>query len=289
MSAIAVIAIVLLLYATVLIRRVRRLNRQLQETVSDDGRLSQHIKASILGDEIGELNRGISSMIDRLQSYQQYLETMAGKLSHELRTPLTVVQSSLENLQTGNEDLSSSPQIARAHEGLNRLKVILSSLTEASRLENALKTTDIEQFELPAVIESCVSGYQQAFPDVRFEYHTDLESFGLAGSGDLIAQLMDKLVSNAIDFHEQDTAIIISVVQTSDGCRLCVQNQGETIPQQISATLFDSMVSDRKSTDATPHLGLGLYIVRLIANFHGGTPAIFSKDGLTRVCVEFRK
>jgi dedicated sortase system histidine kinase len=289
MSAIAVIALVLLLYATLLIRRVTKLNRQLKETVSDDGRLRQTMHASILGDEIGELNRGISSMIDRLQAYQQYLETMAGKLSHELRTPLTVVQSSLENLRLRNDTLNDEPLMTRADEGLNRLKMILSNLTEASRLENALKTTEMKHFNLPDVIAGCVNGYQQAFPDARFEYHAGINTYELAGSADLIAQLMDKLVSNAIDFHQPDTPIVVSLNDSKSGCRLCIQNTGEPIPERLMTTLFDSMVSARTTTVDTPHLGLGLYIVRLIANFHGATPSARSEDGTTTICIDFIK
>lgn len=289
MSAIAVISVILLLYATILIRRIRKLNRQLREAVTDDGRLQRQLEASFLGDEIGELNRGISSMISRLQAYQQYLETMASKLSHELRTPLTVVQSSLENLRLNNGTTSDEPLLIRADEGLHRLKMILANLTEASRLENALKTTEVENFDLAAVVQSCIEGYRQAFSDVRFEYRCGPGPYYLDGSADLIAQMMDKLISNAMDFHLDGTAIQVTISDTKTSKVLCVNNEGETIDRDIISTLFDSMVSDRKSGDGNPHLGLGLYIVRLIAHFHGGTPSINSDNGLTSVCVSFRK
>ena len=287
LSAIAIIAIVLLLYATILIKRVRSLNNQLQTSVSDDGRLKLHMTPSVLGDEIGELSRGISSMVDRLQAYQHYLESMASKLSHELRTPLSVVQSSLENLRLGKQSLDDDPSLARADEGLSRLKMILSNLSEASRLENALKVNESEAFDLPTVVEGCVNGYRQAFADVEFDYQSNIESCRLLGSPELIAQLMDKLISNAVDFHQPETPITVSITHTRSGCRLGVMNRGETIPENIISTLFDSMVSARKATTDTPHLGLGLYIVRLIAKYHGGVPGISSDNGETRVYIDF--
>lgn len=287
LSAIAIIAIVLLLYATILIKRVRSLNNQLQTSVSDDGRLKLHMTPSVLGDEIGELSRGISSMVDRLQAYQHYLESMASKLSHELRTPLSVVQSSLENLRLGKQSLDDDPSLARADEGLSRLKMILSNLSEASRLENALKVNEAEAFDLPAVVEGCVNGYRQAFADVEFDYQSNIESCRLLGSPELIAQLMDKLISNAVDFHQPETPITVSITHTRSGCRLCVMNRGEAIPENIISNLFDSMVSARKTTTDTPHLGLGLYIVRLIAKYHGGVPGISSDNGETRVYIDF--
>jgi len=230
----------------------------------------------------------MAQMIDRLQAYQQYLESMASKLSHELRTPLTVVQSSLENLQSESDELNNHPLIERANDGLGRLKMILANLTEASRLENALKTTDIESFNLPDVIKGCVKGYQQAFDGVHFEFSNNTEHFMLQGSSDLIAQLLDKLVTNAIDFHATGSAITIKVEENKSGCDLCVQNIGPQVPESIMNTLFDSMVTARSHTSDTPHLGLGLYIVRLIAIFHGGTASIKNEDDRVSVCVSFK-
>jgi dedicated sortase system histidine kinase len=287
LSAMAIVIVVLLAYATILIKRIRSLNRQMQSSVSDDGRLSDRLKVSLIDDEIGELNRGMVMMIERLQSYQQYLESMASKLSHELRTPLTVVQSSLENLQSESDQLSQHPLISRAQDGLARLKMILANLTEASRLENALKTTGVELFDLCAVIDGCVKGYQQAFPAITFEYSSDVENVKLRGSAELMAQLMDKLVGNAMDFHRPGTPVNIRISNTHNGCQLSVCNQGEPIPEGIINTMFDSMVSARAGTTNTPHMGLGLYIVRLIAAYHGATPVAKNTDGEVCVCVLF--
>jgi len=288
LSAMGVIIVVLLIYATVLIKRIRTLNNQMQMAASDDGRLTEGITTSLLDDEIGELNRGMAQMIERLQAYQQYLEGMASKLSHELRTPLTVVQSSLENLQNESDDLDDNPLIERANEGLGRLKMILANLTEASRLENALNTTETETFNLPVVIESCVKGYQQAFNEMSFEYVSNTDKYTLRGSADLIAQLLDKLINNAIDFHTAGSTIIIRINQTRSGCDLCVQNIGQPIPKNIINTLFDSMISARSHTSDTPHMGLGLYVVRLIATFHGGTATIKNEGDRVSVCVNFK-
>ena len=287
-SAMAVIIVILLLYATVLVRRIRNLNRQMQSAVTEDGRLDQEFSVSVIHDEIGELNRGMATMIDRLRSYQHYLETMASKLSHELRTPLSVVQSSLENMQQDSSELQRHSLVERANEGVARLRMILANLTEASRLENALKTTDMERFNLCQVVRGCVEGYRQVFAEARFEYHANIDEYMIDGSAELIAQLMDKLVSNAVDFHEPGSDIDISITSSGSGCRLCVINSGEPVPQQIVNNAFDSMVSARTTTTETPHMGLGLYIVRLIATFHGANAAMSSSNDRVSVCISFR-
>jgi signal transduction histidine kinase len=81
--------------------------------------------------------------------------------------------------------------------------------------------------------------------------------------------MLDKLVENAVDFAAAGSSIRISI--ETDG-RLRVENDGPHLPDAIRDSLFESMVSLRSENSAgTPHLGLGLYIARLIAEFHGGT------------------
>ena len=80
--------------------------------------------------------------------------------------------------------------------------------------------------------------------------------------------MLDKLAENAVDFAAAGTAI--RVFLGPDG-RLRIENQGPPLPDAIRDSLFDSMVSLRSErTGGAPHLGLGLYIARLIAEFHGG-------------------
>ena len=95
------------------------------------------------------------------------------------------------------------------------------------------------------------------------------------GAPDLAAQLLDKLAANAVDFSPPGAAIVVSVQREAAGvdsmARVAVQNQGPPLPDEMRGTLFESMVSVRKERGGEPHLGLGLYIARLIAEFHGGS------------------
>ncbi len=267
--AIVIIAFVLLFYARFLIKRIRRINSQLQDVVNDDGKLKDDFNQTRINDEIGELNRGIVDILGRLREYQRYMESLASKLSHEIRTPLTVVQSSLENLHESHLSDDQTMLLDRADDGLKRLKLILSSLTEASRLETALKSTERSDFNLVKVAQGCVDGYQHIYPGYLIIFDSDIKEVSVQGAPELIAQLLDKLVSNAIDFHESETPITVSVHKTRKELSVSVCNQGIRIPDHIRKTMFDSMISQRQIKDDQPHLGLGLYIVKLISDFHG--------------------
>ncbi|MDX1528477.1 MAG: ATP-binding protein, partial [Gammaproteobacteria bacterium] len=87
---------------------------------------------------------------------------------------------------------------------------------------------------------------------------------------DLIAQMLDKLVSNARDFASPGTTILVQLQKSRSRAVLEVLNDGPPLPAEMAGKLFESMVSLRSGEkSAEPHLGLGLYIVRLIADFHG--------------------
>ncbi len=275
--------IVLLGYATRLSVRIMRLRDETERAISAEGRIENDIKRSAQQDEIGDLSRSFSDMLCRLGEYNRYLESMAGKLSHELRTPVTVVRSSLDNLKYAQSDDEREKYILRASEGVARLSDILTRMSEATRLEQTLQSESRNSMSLSALLENCVSGYRMIYPGVEFEvvlkggtnqraeYNGEGDNapvYTIRGAPELLAQMLDKLVSNAVDFHFEDTAIQIQIVEKNASVQLSVINQGAYLPEQMRENLFESMVSVRNKRDNKPHLGLGLYIVRLICEFH---------------------
>jgi signal transduction histidine kinase len=83
--------------------------------------------------------------------------------------------------------------------------------------------------------------------------------------------MLDKLAANAADFAAPGTPIVVSLQRVGSEAVVQFGNSGPPLPADIADRLFDSMISVRKERSGdNPHLGLGLYIVRLIAEFHGG-------------------
>ena len=281
--ALLVTAFTVFAFATRLSFRVRKLRDNADHAIGSDGRVVGEVVPSRASDEIGDLSRSIADMLNRLAEYNRYLETMASKLSHELRTPITVVRSSLENLETANLDDEHKAYSHRAKEGVERLSNILTRMSEATRLEQTIQTEERVEFNIEQVINSCVNGYKVANRSKLFTLQTINnvhKPFIISGVPDLIAQLLDKLVSNAMDFAKKDTPIVIRVIRSDAHISLQVANEGPTLPDKMKNNLFDSMVSMREQRGKQPHLGLGLYIVRLIVEYHQGTVrADNKKDG----------
>ena len=268
-----IVALGILLFASRLSYRIRKLSYEAEAAIDAKGRIIGGLKQSAhASDEIGDLSRGFSSVLARLGQYHHYLENMASRLSHELRTPIAVVRSSLDNLAQHQVPDEARVYMERAQDGIRRLNTLLTRMTEARQLEQALQSAEREAFDLVAVIAGCMEGYRSAYPDVTFNSRIPSQPIHLIGGPDLIAQMLDKLISNAVDFHRTGSSIDLALTSDKHGARLTISNEGPSLPAQMAEQLFQSMVSVRSHPAGNePHLGFGLYIARLIAEYHGGS------------------
>ena len=96
--------------------------------------------------------------------------------------------------------------------------------------------------------------------------------------------MLDKLVDNAVEFTQPGDRIEVTIEETAGSVLLQVTNPGPYLPDNMRDELFDSMVSVRKG-NADKHLGLGLFIARIIAEGHGGKIAAENVAGGVRFTV----
>jgi len=266
-------ALVFFIFASRISNRIRKLRNQAELAIDQHGRITAEVVPSKSRDEIGDLSRSFASVVKRLSQYNHYLENMSARLSHELRTPIAVVRTSLENLTLQKLPSSANPYLERAQTGIYRLNHIITHMSEATRIEQMLKSTEKENFNLNQVVEGCLQGYQQIYPNINFNLiNGDKENnhFPLIGSPEHIAQLFDKVIANAVEFSN-DNIITIILKKAKNNIVLTVSNNGMLLPENMRDKLFESMISVRpQEKQEQPHLGLGLFIARLIAEYHQG-------------------
>jgi two-component system sensor histidine kinase ChvG len=278
-SAIAVIAT--FIFAASLAVRLSRLRAASESALTREGLVTTFPETSA-SDELGDVARGFSTLLHRLSDYTGYLRTLAGKLAHEIRTPLTIVRSSLENLESEGVSTSARVYLDRARQGSERLNGILIAMGAATRVEEAISNAERMRFDLVPVVKSAADAYRIAFPERSFTTETPDEAVDIEGAPDLIVQMLDKLVDNAVDFSPPGAVIVLRVRLEPETAIVEVDNPGPPLSPATRDHLFESLWQSRSGdSDSRPHFGLGLYIVRLIAEFHGGTAAASSLPGDT--------
>ena len=260
-------ALVLLGFGTVLSLRIRRLRDAAAAAVGQRGEVRGPMPGARAGDELGDLARNFDALLGRVREHNLYLQSLGGRLAHELRTPLAVVRSSLDNLEA--ESGRSGPWLGRAREGVDRMSGLVNALAAARQIERAIGAAERERFDLAAQLEEMTAAYRALHPERRFELERPAGPCPLEGTPDLVAQALDKLVENAVDFAPPDAPIRLGLEEAGAHWRLAVSNTGSRLPPGPVERLFDSLVSHRED-EAGPHLGLGLFIVRLVAEHHGG-------------------
>jgi signal transduction histidine kinase len=165
-------------------------------------------------------------------------------------------------------------------------------MSEASRMERAIASAEGEDFDLAQVVRGCAEAYRPLAAPRRLDCVLVAASLPLHGAPELIAQALDKLFDNALSFASEQgwIRIALDTLEDEEGARITVANSGPRLPEAMSGRLFDSLVSVRGGGTrlGVPHLGLGLYVVRLVAELHQGKVEAHNIDGGVAFVVQLR-
>ncbi len=194
------------------------------------------------------------------------------------------MRSSLDNLESGGLRDDQRAFVRRAREGGQRLASILSALGAAARVEESIKQTEHVNFDLCEVLRSAAEGYQVGFPDARIALSAPADRCYVRGAPELLVQMLDKFVENAVDYCPAGGLISIELTRAREHYLLTVSNDGPPIPEAMLPRLFESLFEQRAGQDDKPHFGLGLYIARLIAEFHGGRVSAANRAEVSGAC-----
>ncbi|PKM07053.1 MAG: histidine kinase [Gammaproteobacteria bacterium HGW-Gammaproteobacteria-4] len=263
---------VVFVFAGRLSARVRRL-RDAAERAMDRDSPAQPLPGTDSRDEIGDLSRSFAQLLDEVAAYTAYLRSLASKLSHEINTPLAIVRSSLDNLAGDSLPAPSQPYLERARSGVDRLGMLVRAMSEATRIEQAIASIEPERFDLAGLLRECGEAYRSVLAPRRLDLVLPDGAMPLHGAPELIVQALDKLIDNARSFCPEDGWVRIALHADAHGAVLAVANTGPGLPADMRDKLFDSLVSvrSRNRADGSIHLGLGLHVVKLVADLHRGS------------------
>lgn len=281
----------LLGFATILSWRIRKLSHAASAATQGDKLALEGFPRSQAPDEIGELSRNYADLLEKIRQYNDYLRTLSRKLSHELRTPIAVIQTSLENLEQHQEkNAESDIYLNRARGGLSRLSGILSAMAEASGLEESIRGNSKDSVDLVPLFREVFGAYKSLYSEHTLIFYCEVDSAMTIASPELLVQSLDKLMDNAASFSPPGGTIKLRLAAIEDHWKTSVENTGPLLSESMQGRLFSSMVSVREKSNDDVHLGMGLHIVQLIADFHEGRVEIMNlEDGTGVSCSLIQK
>ncbi len=272
-TGLLIVFIALLTFAGRLAWRIRNLRRETNRSIDERGRLKTDALHSEVhaSDEIGDLARSVSGLLSKLHQHNRFLENMPRTLRHEINNPLNTLSTSLQNLAEEAPEIQDSKYLESAKRGVLRIGAIVQNLADAANLEEALQSEEVEVIDVQKLIENYVTNCNISHKGTQFQFRGTNTPIYARVADYRIEQLLDKLIDNAIDFHRSNSAIKVQVDTYRGFIQIAVANRGPTLPQNEEESLFDSMVSHRRDGPQNKlHFGLGLYVVRIIAEYHGG-------------------
>jgi signal transduction histidine kinase len=264
-ATIALLFLVLFFYAFILVRRISRLSDEARKSIDHEGRIEQTtIQASKnFPDEIGDLSRSITTLLQKQYSYVSFLERIPQTLRHEISNPLNKLRTSLENLLDQQPELSQNNYINKIDTGIDQISSITLHLTEAASLESAIQEEQLIKLDLIEFLDGYLSTWGKP---VECREWNKVPAYILADSSRL-EQLFDKLFDNAKSFCAENGKILVSVERNQKRISVSIENDGPLLSTQRAEELFSPMVSTR-SSGSSIHLGLGLHIAKLICDQH---------------------
>lgn len=285
-----VLFLVLLGYAAWLSRRIRRLHDDVRRSLDAETRYQVPFTASTLKDELGDLSRTFGHLLEELRAYADYRESFAAKLTHECRTPVSIIASSLQLAQDTPEPREQAALLQRAQAGCQRLQQLIQAMGASARLERLLGQFEPHPLALDEWLTAIGAHYCGLAAPHKLICAPPPGPAMIHGHEDLLAQALDKLMENARDFTPPGGSIQLGLELHGDSVDLVVDNDGPALPDTPSGRLFEPYQSHRHTMTRSPssgpeadlHLGLGLTLVRLIAEWHGGSAALENRVGGVR-------
>jgi signal transduction histidine kinase len=230
-----------------------------------------------------ELEKAVLEIQHEKQKADQAKSAFIGQVSHGLRTPLTAIKGYLDNLKDGVVGVLTEKQqeyLPRIFKNLDYLNRLIGELLNISQMESGKTTIFPDQFLAQDLVEEVVAEMRPSAAekgvDLFFNAGPLLPLFADRGK---IEELLGNLIDNAIKVTPSGGKIAITTFQQGARVLITVQDTGKGIPEEEQAHIFDRFYRS-PSAATTKGFGLGLFIARTIAELHGGTLSVASKEGI---------
>jgi signal transduction histidine kinase len=232
-----------------------------------------------------ELAEKVAAATRRLRELDEAKTEFLSVVSHELRTPLTALQGFSELLLSRAVSAERARRcLGHLHSEARRLGRIVTDLLDLSRIESG-RAPELcrEAVELGEVVEHNIALFAAEHRRHRFEWSPDGEMPPVSADRDALDRMLKNLLSNAVKYSPGGGRVRITAGLAGDPpgmLELAVEDDGIGIPAEALPRIFDRYVRiPNPGTIGVRGLGLGLSLVRALAEAHGGSVDVESLPG----------
>lgn len=264
-------ALIALLTAAFVTRRIRGPLRRLAGAARglESGDERARVADPRAPGELGEVAVAFDHMADTLADQRRERAAMLSDLAHELRTPLTILRGSLEELLDG-DTVPDPPQLTSLQEEVLRLERLTNDIWALSESEPSFLTLDLARVDLLTVAGDAATALQPRARSAGLTLTVTGHETVILGDRLRLGQVAANLLTNAIKFTPEGGAVAVDV-GTVDGCaQMTVTDTGPGIPADELPHLFERFWRGR-SAQTVSGTGIGLAVVKRLAEAHGGT------------------
>ncbi|HYH03780.1 MAG TPA: HAMP domain-containing sensor histidine kinase [Bacillota bacterium] len=233
--------------------------------------LSEQLEKSI--SDLTTANQKLQADIERERKIDEMRKSFISNVSHELKTPIALIQGYAEGLKVNVND---DPENRNFYcdvimDEAGKMNGLVKQLLDLAKLESGNLPLERECFDVEALLQQVLKRNQLLFQEKGVRLETAIApELKVNADIDLIEQVINNYLSNALNHVAGDKLIRVSVQPVGDKARLTVFNSGLPIPDDSIAKIWTSFYKvDKARTREYGGTGLGLSIVRAIQEAHG--------------------
>lgn len=241
--------------------------------------------------------RELQPFADKIRSQHENIleaasmrQDFTANVSHELKTPLTAISGYAELLEN---NMVAPDQVTHVAEQIrhnsDRLLSLINDIIRLSELDHKELPRKFTAMDLAPLAEECCRNLSVSARAHHLSLACNGEPALLSGDRDLLKELIENLIQNAIQYNRENGSILVRTGQKEDHPFLSIQDTGIGIPKNQQERIFERFYRiDKSRSRETGGTGLGLAIVKHIAEIHGAEITVDSEPGKgTCVTVEF--
>jgi signal transduction histidine kinase len=246
--------------------------------------LDQRIRYVGADDEVAELADTFDAMLDRISATFDSQKRFVANASHELRTPLAVMRTEVDvTLADPDADVAEFRRMAKVvRDGSDRANALVESLLLLARTEaqSGRRLSKKVEADLATGAAAALSAMSREINRIHLTVESDLKPAPVVGDPGLLDRLAGNLVENAVRYNHMNGQIWIRTGGDDEHSWLVVKNTGFDVEPADVPRLFEPFRRGGRERTGGRGSGLGLSIVRAVADAHGGTvSATANPDG----------